>query len=151
MKYVKSFEEVFFRDTFRISSNSGSEMETRLKSQQNKEFDFMGDLIKYVTLSDLSKVKIHWYDSPEHDIKQKVKDRTHLKSIREFNNVIKEVVKNIFEKKIIDVNKKNKYEVKSEKYALSLIMSINIKSKRVVINSILSGVTASKSYKKIYI
>ena len=142
-KYQAFLEEVFMRDIWRTKSTSDSEMENRIKSHIGREFNFDGNLTGFVKVDGKKKIKVYWNDSESHSIKKRIKERTSFVSIREFNKALDETIRRLFIEKIEEIDKKAKYCIKCEKFALSLLISLDPKKDNLSITSILPYLTTA--------
>lgn len=88
-----------------------------------KEFDSTVDFVDSFKINNKF-YKIHYNHNINHDLKKRIKERTSLKNINEFNSLLKKGLWNLFKKE---------YEIGTDSYALifeeyNFTVIINVKS-----------------------
>ena len=129
MKYLKKFEEVRFSDVLKIKSQS--DISDKIKDQMNKDFDDSKELIDSIILKNeflLRKIKlrIKWNNTPNHNLIERIKERTNFKSIEEFNRYFEEKINKIIPKEIgKQISEKGRYSLYDKELNFSIIVDID--------------------------
>lgn len=110
-----------------------------LNKLKNVEFK-SGELVKYFTFYG-KKYFINYNHHPNHDIKLRIKERTPLKSVDEFNILIDKALKILFQKHIpentiLDFNN-NTFGIYFKEYNFTIILYIV--NKRIKISTVIGG------------
>ena len=80
---------------------SNPDIESYINKNVNRKFEDDSPLLYNVYLEDYDiNLKFEYYDTPAHSIKEKIKDRTSLKSVSEFNDVFEKTIKTIIPDKL---------------------------------------------------
>jgi hypothetical protein len=129
MKYLKKFEEVRFSDVLKIKGES--DLSDKIKHEINKDFDDSKELIDSIILKNeflLRKIKlrIQWNNTNNHNLIERIKERTNFKSIEEFNRYFEEKINKIIPKEIgKQINEKGRYSLYDKELNFSIIVDIN--------------------------
>jgi hypothetical protein len=104
IKNWKTFLEARLSD---IANLKGFDSKTKSDWGFDKDFDLSGNLVKIISTNKRIggrklQLRITYFDDTHHSIAERIRDRTNLKSVEEFNVILKETLN-----KLIDVyNKK---------------------------------------------
>ena len=126
------FIEAKLFDLVKLNQTNNSNIEKRIKTLQEMEFDFSKKLIKYITLDKRRsgkkiRILIDWNNDALHDLYKRIKNRTSFVSIEDFNEYFKTVVNKILPDKIgTDISKSGKYSIYDKESNLTIIFAINI-------------------------
>jgi hypothetical protein len=129
MKYLKKFEEVRFSDVLKIKGES--DLSDKIKHEINKDFDDSKELIDSIILKNeflLRKIKlrIQWNNTNNHNLIERIKERTNFKSIEEFNRYFEQKINKIIPKEIgKQINEKGRYSLYDKELNFSIIVDIN--------------------------
>ena len=129
MKYLKKFEEVRFSDVLKIKGES--DLSDKIKHEINKDFDDSKELIDSIILKNeflLRKIKlrIQWNNTPNHNLIERIKERTNFKSIEEFNRYFEEKINKIIPKEIgKQISEKGRYSLYDKELNFSIIVDID--------------------------
>jgi len=129
MKYLKKFEEVRFSDVLKIKGES--DLSDKIKHEINKDFDDSKELIDSIILKNeflLRKIKlrIQWNNTTNHNLIERIKERTNFKSIEEFNRYFEEKINKIIFREIgKQINEKGRYSLYDKELNFSIIVDIN--------------------------
>jgi hypothetical protein len=107
MDMITKFEifESQNRDIMKVSRlktkdyESDSELLSYITNDINQQFRFDTNLITSVIIWD-ENLKFAWNNRPDHNIYKKIKERTHLKSISEFNDIFEKTIKQVIPSKL---------------------------------------------------
>ena len=131
----KIFEEVRFEDVMESDS-------IYINSFKKEFFDSSNDFIKYMTLR-IDNVKMRFnfnYNHTEnHNLKRRINDRTSLKSIDEFNSILKKSITELFLEKIDFINGDGSYSLYFKEYDFSIILNINQNTREIFIKTVSMG------------
>jgi hypothetical protein len=120
VRYSKFILEAQFRDNFISNSND---------FDNYKNIQFIDDckLIDYVVLEDNDKIlKIKWNTYTGHDIINKIKNRTTIKSTSEWNEYFENVINDLFKNHFNEISKQYvKYNIYVKNGNYSIITNIN--------------------------
>ena len=105
---IITFKEFLSESKFRdIAINKSKDKEIDILI--NKNFIDDSPLIHNVYLEDYGvNLKFEYYDTPTHDIKTKIKDRTSLKSVSEFNDIFSKTMAYLIPDKLGPTNEIDK-------------------------------------------
>ena len=127
-----------------------------IKSYKEKEFEVEKKLIRFITLDKRNNNKklrfnISYYDNFTHQITKRIEERTSLKSIEEFNNLLKIMINTIVETEYLNLY--GKYGCYFEDYNFTIIFSAIdfIKKPEIKIVTIISGFTDNLLQKTFFI
>jgi len=127
-----------------------------IKKHIDAEFEVERNLVKQITLNKRVnkkklRFKISYYDNFEHEINKRIEDRTDIKNIEEFNELLKLMINTIIQTEYLDIRKK--YGCYFEDYNFTIIFSIIdfIKNPEIVIITIIPGYTDYLSQKTFFI
>ena len=100
------FNEASISDISKLSGNN-----KLIKSYIDKKFEVEKNLIRFLTLdkrvnNKKLRFKISYHDTVYHIITKKIGDRTSLKSIDHFNEILKIMINTIIQSEYLDINKK---------------------------------------------
>ena len=102
-KYKLFLEHARFSD---ISKYSG--LNDDIKHNIEKEFKDDTTLISSVYIEYYNKtIFLKWFNTTEHSIKERIKTRTTIKSVSEFNELIKESIINLIKNHFKEIEKEN--------------------------------------------
>lgn len=121
------FEEVRLQDI--LSTNND------YINSFKKDFDSSTNFINFIQLNN-ERCKIEYNHDLNHDLKKRIKERTNLKSIREFNVLLTKGLKFLFNNNMYDSDIKS-YGLIFKEYNFSLI--VHIKTNYIKIATLLSG------------
>jgi len=130
--FFKDFvNEARLSDISFLFGDEKNDIFNKLKGDINKDFSIDKNLIKYITLKNRIKnnkirFTIEYYDIVSHDIKVKIKERTSLKCVDEFNDLIEYSINFLFPDKLDDLTHNGKYGIYFIEYDTTLIYLFNI-------------------------
>lgn len=84
------------------SKDSNQDFYNQILSQNQKKFIVDKDFIKTMYI-DGETLRFRWNHSPSHNLFEKIRDRTSLKSISEFNDIFVQTIKQIIPSKLKNV------------------------------------------------
>jgi hypothetical protein len=88
-------------DTKKLNNDVNSIEKTIIDNQLNKEFVNDTKLINQLYLKEFDRIlRFRYNDNADHNLIKRIKERTHLKSISEFNEFFKKVIKTIIPNKL---------------------------------------------------
>ena len=103
-----------------------------ISGKDKKDFEFTGkfkdtNLIDMVNIKEFNKdISIKYYNTKDHDISKKIKSRTNLESIGEFNELVKKGLNKLFSDKFAFLTQgENRYELIFPENKIYLIVDIN--------------------------
>lgn len=132
----EEFNEARLADIMNIKASNDKELTTYIDNEIKRTFDFSEKLIKAIYLDNGFKKDVIWNDTAEHSIKQRIKDRTSFKTIDEFNQTLRKVLKDISNRKY-RLRYKAKYSIYLTESNISIILYNNYASFN--IRTIMSG------------
>jgi hypothetical protein len=136
----RSFLEARLSD---IANLKGFDTKTKSEWGFDKEFDLSSNLVKIISTNKRVggkklQFKITYFDDYNHSISERIKDRTSLKSVEEFNVIIKETLNKLVEEDdefIFD----RKYAVYLKEYRFIIVFTLDYDLKELNIYTILPG------------
>lgn len=142
IKEFSLFVETRLSDVVNFKSSLDSDLTKVIKSNLEKKVDFSTRLKKFITTKK-NKIRLVYYDTAVHSIKSRIKSRTNLKSIKEFNERISYLLNILFPDRLDDFYSDGKYSIYDREYNFSLILGFNknlFESKNILnVVTILSG------------
>jgi len=105
-KFYDYINEVRLSDVSKITSDN-----ELIKKYKEKEFEVEKNLVKFITINKKAlnkklRFNISYFDNFTHQIIKRIEERTSLKSIEEFNNILKTMLNILVEAEYLDVHKK---------------------------------------------
>jgi hypothetical protein len=117
MKFILEFAK--FRDVL-------STKDIKIKEISNKNFKIDDRLIPVITLEKINKnIFIKWNETKEHSISNRIKERTSFKSISEFNEIINDGFKQMFDNNFNEIDSSNRYALHFNANKFYLLVDIN--------------------------
>jgi hypothetical protein len=140
IKNWTSFLEARLSD---IANLKGFDTKTKSEWGFDKEFDLSSNLVKIISTNKRVggkklQFKITYFDDYHHSISERIRDRTSLKSVEEFNIVLKETLNKLVEEDdefIFD----RKYAVYLKEYRFIIVFTLDYDLKELNIYTILPG------------
>ena len=128
----KIFLETRFADILKINPKSNAEIAGQFSKIKDAEYDSTKTPIRFITLrhpidGKQAGFRIHWYDTDNHNIQSRIMTRTSLKSVDEFNDILKDVMNKIFPDMIgNEVTESGKYSIYVSEYGFTIILGIDV-------------------------
>lgn len=109
----------------------------------DKKFDLSGNLVKMISTNKRIngrklQLRITYFDDTHHSIAERIRDRTNLKSVEEFNVILKETLNKLVEEKEEFIFDK-KYAVYLKEYRFVIVFTLDYDLKELNIYTILPG------------
>ena len=131
-KVLKEYiEEARLSDLLRVKGDK-SDLHTYIEKEKSKEFEVDRNLPKELTLKkryNNKKIKVYfdWYDTYEHDLKKRIKERTSFKTITEFTDKFKNVINSILPDQLgVNINENGRFAINIQEYKITIIFTINL-------------------------
>lgn len=115
-------------DTKNLNKKGEDSIEKKIIDKQlNKEFVNNAKLIKEIYLKDFDKIlKFKYNNNVNHDLIKRIKERTHLKSVSEFNDFFSKVIKSVIPEKLgkkgIDIKAKYAFHMKENNFSILMFI-----------------------------
>ena len=139
IKYLKFILEAKLRDTFKSNDDT-------FDDYKNTQFVDDCKLIDYVVIEDNNKIlKIKWNDYKNHEIVEKLKLRSNLKSTSEWNNEFENIINDLFKNHFNELSKQyEKYNIYVKNGNYSIITNIDYNNlfendTSIIIKTIING------------
>lgn len=126
----QKFLEVRFSDVVKIK-NDGSDVTSNINKMVTQNKDFSGSLRNAIPLKNSPHGKtqfiyVDYNDTAEHNLRERIKDRTNFKSTDEFNHFFREFLNEIFPQEFgKTLNQSGRYSLYSVEHNFSLIVYFN--------------------------
>jgi len=124
-------EEARFADIVRVTGDK-NDLHTHIEKEKSKEFEVDRELPTQLTLkkrynNKKIKIYINWFDTSEHDLKKRIKERTSFKTITEFTEVFKNVFNYILPNQLdYGISENGRYAIILKEYNITMIFHINL-------------------------
>ena len=106
------------------------------------DFDCSGEFIKFFSIrlgKEKKRFKLIYHHTETHNLKQRVNDRTSLKSINEFNYLFIESLKELFKENYTEVQNNGSYSLYLKEYNFSIILNINYILNNIFVKTVKQG------------
>lgn len=113
-----------------------------INSFRKENFDESGNFIKYFTIRiEENKIRfdIEYNHNFDHNLKERIKSRTNLKNINEFNDIFKKSLNELFKDNYEYVKISSSYSLFLKEYNFSIIININYNKNKIYVKTIKSG------------
>ena len=131
-KILKEYlEEVKLSDILRVSGEK-NDLYAYIEKEKSKEFEVDKELPTQLTLKkryNNKKIKVYfnWYDTSEHDLMKRIKERTSFKTITEFTKVFNNVFNYLLPDELgVGIRENGRYAVDLNEYNITIIFQINL-------------------------
>ena len=130
MKYIFNYKKFLLEGNFlgnsTITGDDDNDLYNYMNDLKNKTFDKDVNFIKEVDIdySDII-IKLKYYHTKRHNLIDRIKCRTNINSISEFNEILENVIKQLFPNKLNNFTKTGKYDIYLEDLKFHIIIDID--------------------------
>jgi len=141
----EEIDEARLSDILRVTGNK-NDLHNYIEKEISKDFEIDRELPTQLTLKkrynnrDKIKVYFNWYDTLEHSLKRRIKERTNFKSVSEFSDVLKDAINSILPDELgVTISENGRYAINLTENNLTVVFLINLdnfENKKIDINVI---------------
>lgn len=99
-------------------------------------------LFSFITIN-RNRFDIKYNHNNTHDLKSRIKNRTTLKSIQEFNDLLNKSFNELFKENLIEIRDNGSYSLYLKEYNFSIIINMDYKYKIIFVKTIMSGIAST--------